>query len=271
MLSPGMQKAIPQAYWPGTCRSCTTTVGLLHSWQDPLTGILYPIGTRFVHEPSLDTFHEYGIRFNNYKKKCSCTARIARTKACLHCARSLPESRTLFMKILKEWCYLPDGFMPYVWGGTSGDTLYFLNQNDLTRTWGLDCSGLILRAAQLAGAPYFYRNTFTLSHYLKPLGEKDTLKEGDLLFHKGHVMIVSSLKNNMLIEAAGLPTTGWGRVHEIPLNAVFKDISSFDQLVAAYRSSEKLALQRLHKEGHVYRTIDAIIFLRFASIFDLYK
>ncbi len=59
---------------------------------------------------------------------------------------------------------------------------------------GFDCAGIISRAAQMCGIPYYFKNTYTLAHYLKSLSIDTHLQEGDLIWIPGHVMIVSDLK-----------------------------------------------------------------------------
>ncbi|HVW98927.1 MAG TPA: NlpC/P60 family protein [Candidatus Babeliaceae bacterium] len=251
-LSNEERAAIPDLYSQKTYAHCLPSIALTYAWQDPLSKMTYSFGTRFVHEPTLDTATEYGIRFNTYKDKKVCKTRISRDKACLHYPRSIQESRQLFVRYLKAWAH--NNYSIYIWGGMSHR--------------GLDCSGLVLRAAQLAGAPYFYRTTLTLAHFLKPLKEGDVLQEGDLIFHEGHVMIVSDIKNNRLIESASLPETGWGRVHELPLSSVFKNITTYKDLLQLYHKPKPYKLERLHKDGHVYRVVDTIKIFRFATIFD---
>ena len=59
------------------------------------------------------------------------------------------------------------------------------------------------------------------TYFLLALLKKgEALEEGDLIWYNGHVMIVSDVKKNRLIEAAGYES-GWGKVHEIALDKVF--------------------------------------------------
>src|SRR3990167_1494271 len=93
-------------------------------------------------------------------------------------------------------------FIPYAWGGcsytaTCTDPHFQLKTTSVTkhlpqpqRRWfsyptynlkpatGFDCSGVILRAAQIAGLPYFYKNTVTILNNLKPLTATDELADG---------------------------------------------------------------------------------------------
>lgn len=56
---------------------------------------------------------------------------------------------------------------------------------------GYDCSGLVLRAVQLAGIRYFCTNTTTARLALQDLLAHEALEVGDLILIYGRVMIVS--------------------------------------------------------------------------------
>ena len=69
---------------------------------------------------------------------------------------------------------------------------------------GFDCSGMILCAAQIAGLPYFFKNTDTLLGNLKPLRPTEELEAGDLVFYSGHVLVVSDLKEEFTYRSSGI-------------------------------------------------------------------
>jgi hypothetical protein len=128
---------------------------------------------------------------------------------------------------------------------------------------GLDCAGLIARAAHLAGIPYFYKNSLTIAKHLAPLNKKETISEGDIIWLPGHVMVVSSLKDNLLVEARHY-SHGYGKVHEIPLSHQFKNINSYEQLAAHFFN--KKPLQRLDKSGKVVQVLPDFKILKLASV-----
>ena len=171
--------------------------------------------------------------------------------------------RQQFVALVRSWAHQANGFIPYVWGGcsfthtswphtfdeieTDNNQSYFALKNYLhTPKPGLDCSGLVYRAAQLVGIPYFCKNTFTIEHTLTRLQPGQQLREGDLIVVPGHVMIVSDIANNLLVEARSYHH-GHGKVHEIELGKVFKDITSYTDLAAAY--SSKAPLYRIDSNG----------------------
>lgn len=79
-------------------------------------------------------------------------------------------------------------------------------------------------------------------------------------------MVVGDLKRNTLIEARGYKYKGQGKVQEIALNQVFKDIDNYDQLLKAYR--EKTMLERLGRDGSVVEKIAHFKLLSLASCMD---
>jgi len=60
---------------------------------------------------------------------------------------------------------------------------------------GFDASGLILRAAQIAGLPYFYKNSTTALANLHAVLPARLPKEGDILgaVGKGLIVVVSDI------------------------------------------------------------------------------
>ncbi len=109
---------------------------------------------------------------------------------------------------------------------------------------GLDCSGLIAMAAQCCGLPYYYKNTTTIGKHLKELQPTDTIQAGDLIWFRGHVLAISSLSPAKVIESRGYTlkryTPGCGKVHEVALEKVFKDMKTIEQLRAAFFEGKPL-------------------------------
>jgi len=150
-------------------------------------------------------------------------------------------------------------FIPYVWGGCSYTTLctdpyfqlktvrskkrphakprrYFEYPTSQTQPYnGFDCAGLILRAAQASGIPYFYKNTATILQNLEPLQPEDQVANGDLIWLPAHIMIISDVEHNLCIEARHY-AQGYGKVHETPIHKIFKDINNYQDLRAAHFS-----------------------------------
>jgi len=85
-----------------------------------------------------------------------------------------------------------------------------------------------------------------MASQLEPLKQGEKIREGDLIWIPGHVMVVASLPNNTIIEARGY-RAGYGKIHELPLNKLLKILQtglSWNRL-----ASTKKPLNLLNKEG----------------------
>lgn len=242
------------------------TITLNEPHHDEKLQCTFSAGTRFIsaainHKQRIcDT---YAIDYKNMKEL---HIKIPRHK-CIIFNENTPQEERInnFITILKKWAHNKKGFIPYVWGGTSytytlkspfkesthvtpnGNALYYEYEKDIHYPKsGLDCSGLILRAAQLCGIPYFYKNSTVLAQSMEPLQSQDILSNGDIIFIKGHVMVVSDIQKNLLIEARGY-SHGYGKVHEIPLSTVFEGINTYKDLTDAF-FQKKIIRRKDNKE-----------------------
>lgn len=123
----------------------------------------------------------------------------------------------------------------------------------------MDCSCLVLRAAQIAGLPYYFKNTTTLVKNLNDVPENESLEEGDLIWFPGHVMIISDLEKHELVDAVSY-SSGHGILRSTPLAGFFEGITTYDQLRSVGKEKGKLNL--LNKERAVYKTVDQFRLLR---------
>lgn len=270
-------------------KSDKTIVALKYGWFDKATYKYYSAGTRFKRNKTADTKIEYGIRLFNREKNIFENSLIPKKLALTFNYKSNEAKTASFVNILKEWASEKNGIISYVWGGVSflkrdTDQDFFLNSNYINfknlKFWdrpyrgkpptGFDCSGLILRAAQICDMPYFYKNTETLSKYLSPLEKSKLcrLKNGDLIWYPGHVSIVSDIEKNEVIEAVGY-RFGYGKVHSIKLNKLFENINNYKDLVFAYKNNKNL--KRLKRDGSVGRIIDKFLLLKMDSIYTTKK
>lgn len=249
---------------------------LIKPFFDTQTQTKYSVGTRFVYEvtPSNEYYiYIYDAKSGKFKKSL-----LPREYA--HINNQNRNQKEFFLQILKGWANLSDK-IAYVLGGCSytqsppdvefNETLTTLIDGTKIGMYerpnfttppltGFDCTGILLRAAQIAGIPYFLKNTSTILHYLTPLPHNQTPQEGDLIWIPGHVMVISSIKNNTLIEAAGYQY-GYGVVHEIKLKKVFKQIETFEQLQQYIL--QNLPLIRLNKLGQEVEKIQNAKLLTF--------
>lgn len=111
---------------------------------------------------------------------------------------------------------------------------------------GFDCSGLVLRAAQIAGFNYFCKNTTTIG---LELSECDNpLEEGDLILVKGHVMVITNLQNNTLIDAFSY-SNSYGCVREIALSDAFEGLTTYDELYALAQGAKPLVFKNIEGQS----------------------
>lgn len=116
----------------------------------------------------------------------------------------------------------------------------------------------------MAGIPFFYKNTVTIAEHLKEIDPNESLQPGDIIWVRGHVMVVANIKRNTIIEARGYDG-GYGHVHEIALAKVFKGIKTFADLKKAWL--EKQPLIRLNKAGKIQDSFKSVKLLSMKSVF----
>lgn len=287
------RKKLPLSYIPPTRdfnnknpQESAHIIGLLQPFYDANTQQTFSAGTQFVYDLQKSTASHFFVYIFDKATTMFTTNLIPRADALIIEAKNNTDAIALFVQILKRWAHSAQGVIPYVWGGCSfsstcnakvtqkstGDTatntsLY--HRSDCSSPYnGYDCTGLILRAAQLAGIPYFYKNSYTLAHYLKIVTALSALNIGDIIWIPGHVMVISSLHPALLIEARGYPH-GYGIVHEIALEKVFKGIKSYAQLMYAFNKQKPLI--RLNKKGQEMEKIKRFKVLSLESVWDQQK
>ena len=250
-------------------------------WYDKKTKKTYSVGTRFVHIQENDTATAYGISFINPETMRVHYARIPKQKALATYHRSFTKRRRVFMSLLRSWVRPRKGFIPYVYGGSSftvpleqnrfalkkstkcgQEASFWLRKGGVIPLSGIDCSNMIMRAAQMAGLPYYFKNTRTLINTLRPLKRGEIIEEGDLVWYQGHVMIVSDVKKNLLIESIGYDS-GYGRVHELPVHKAFRGIKNFGQLKRVHYTHN--FTMRLGCNGRPWRSVHRLTIYKLRS------
>lgn len=237
-------------------------ITLLYPHVDTPTGYTFSAGTRFMLQEKKGTMYRVACLHPSKKK-------IVPVHLPAHlCIKNNPsasstQKRETFLTILKRWAHLPEGFIPYVWGGCSFTHACthpeFTHHNGIyTRLHtvhpktGFDCTGLIARAAQMADIPYYYKNSTTLEKQLAPISGLDEIANGDIIWFSGHALVLSDIKKGLIIEARAYDH-GFGKIHEAPLSTIFKNIFTVQDLFAACQ--KKIPLQRLDSRGNAVQTI----------------
>jgi len=261
------------------------TVALIMPHINSETKITFSAGTRFkrctMSLPESDenlSVYAFDKKIFNFR-----TIEIPKHKLMITSPTTNQDKIKAFVQLARDWAHIKNGFIPYVWGGSSyihlsngRFTEIFASENNVKTSFfelddypysprpGLDCSGLVWRAAQICGIPYYCKNTATIAHYLKEL-ENSKLEDGDLILIPRHVMIVSSVKNNKLVEARSYGH-GYGKVQELSLKKVFKGMNTYQDLINAYHNNQ--TIYRLNSEGIIAETISQLKLIKFSSVWS---
>lgn len=278
-----LPQAKPYKTWQ-TVSAKQAIITLAQPFYDPTTKLTFSAGTQFVLAHAVRT-KECVVYLLDPKTHQIITTKIP-AKLCFNDGSYTPSQRSaLFIDLIRSWinnapCH---AYIPYIWGGTSISTyakgvprLYrntkkstswydIAGNNGAIRT-GCDCSGLIFRAAHICGIPYFFKNSYTATCYLKTVGHNVQLAQGDIIWVPGHVMIVADLHKNTILEARSYDH-GYGRLQEISLEKVFKGIRNYQELLTAYR--QKLPLYRMNSSGIVRDIYKDFKILSLASVWDV--
>lgn len=257
---------------------------LLYPWYDQKLGTTFSVGTRFVITTSKKK--HYGVAFWD-----AGTQKIISSTIPKHLCSSLKtdatpqERQATYVALARSWAHSLPGIIPYVFGGCSmtmpydpyqpvissiqprGSNVIDHAHKTMQPHAGFDCAGLILRTAQCCGIPYFFKNTTTLAQGLRTLKSDESLENGDLIWIPGHVMIVSDIKKNLLIEARSF-YHGYGKIQEIPIGEQFFGIATYGDLQKTFFSRQKL--KRLDGAGNVTQKLPFKL-LKFSSVWDQKK
>ncbi len=241
------------------------TITLIRPWRN------WSVGTRFLlnlTEPTSSRYHQTYCYQDGELVKLKVPKRAARISLAL----STTELRSEFVKLVEIWTAKHRRLaIPYVWGGCSYIqrlpmlttkvidrpgcdkelNYYQVPSNLSTVQTGFDCSGLVLRAAQAAGLPYFYKNTATLLHELSQISESDPVLPGDLIWIQGHVIIIIDPAAGLCVEARDYGH-GYGYVQQIRLDQLFKETETIQDLKNAHLNQKSIS--RLDKSGQVVGT-----------------
>lgn len=258
---------------PLTQQSHLTTsnsVSLVSPYQDE-DGIFYSAGTRFVIHDKINDFYLV-LAYDHIRQKFK-EIELPETICCFQNEPlSLHEKRILFCDLVTLWATIPNGCIPLVWGGASigkiwdqddyyqatrkgpAGKIYYIWERphyDTFAYMGVDASNVILRAAQTVGIPYFCKNSTTAKHVLDSLAMYEWPQDGDLIWVEGGLLIINNLENNTAVTAMSYDS-GYGGFIQLPLNALFKNITTYDDLVTAYQKG--LPVTVLNRDGSEART-----------------
>jgi len=215
----------------------TNSVMLIKPWYDDTTKQYYSAGTRFAVISRMNNTCTISLFDPREQQIKTSTVPVE----VIH-AHHVHNARDSFVQLLRSWAHAKP-VIPYLLGGCSF-IIHDMHRSAVDA--GFDCSGLIARAAQMCALPYFFKNSYTITQQLSSVHAHQSIQPGDIIWLTGHVMVVSDVKNSLLIEARGYDH-GFGKVHEIALEKVFDGIKTYDDLMHAVQ--QKKLLTRLHRNG----------------------
>lgn len=235
------------------------TIVLTYPWEN------FSVGTRFKRYQNYDTSTHYGILWTNFEKKIVKIDRISRKNAIEEIQQDNDKKRKLFIEIINNLVDRVSNnnnneVIAYVWGGNSFVSPYIdsksYQENGLWHRigknnpyTGYDCSGLIMRMAQIAGLDFPWKTTSVMEKMLKKLTPGDKLENGDLIWIQGHVIIISNIEKNEIIEARGYKS-GHGHVQKTTLEQAFENITNYIDLIADYYAEKPIRFK--NKKGEFY-------------------
>ncbi|MBN4067108.1 hypothetical protein JYU14_03390 [Simkania negevensis] len=252
---------------PKSIEAAKNVIVLQLPFQEKESGRVFSVGTRFVSTGYSDNKKSYFVAVLDPSAEKMMTMAIPQEQCIVHRHRTHEEKIHHFVALLKSWSNRQTGYIPYVLGGKSWTRLE-QNRGSIEGKAGVktgfDCSSIILAAAQVCEIPYFYMNTTTAAKYLEPLKKGESIREGDLIIYPGHVLVVSDLRKNRILEARGY-SSGFGKVHELPISEVFGGITSYRSLVNAYHTNKSFL--RLDEGGGGEKKIHAFTIYKIRSAF----
>lgn len=243
-------------------------ITILKQWLNHPTQL--SSGPFTIEELTTSNSKSQATNSNNSKSKIPASKSKLTAKSNSKTQKNINLKTTVIKRYIQPRPIAP--FIPYVWGGCSYTTLctdpyfqlktvrskhrphakprrYFEYPTCHTQPYnGFDCAGLILRAAQASGIPYFYKNTATILQNLEPLQPEDQIANGDLIWLPAHIMVISDVEQNLCIEARHY-AQGYGKVHETSIHKIFKDINNYQDLRAAHFSQNLIDRLNRHQKS----------------------
>lgn len=263
-LSTTVQHSIPPTHY-----AQAPTIVLTYPWN------YYSVGTRFIHAAQHDTEHSYAIMHPNFETNTVYLDYVPHEDAIRETLKTTDQARNLFVTVINNLIDRvqkehPGQVIAYAWGGSSFVQIYdvhgFYQEDGLWQRKGkndpysgYDCSEFVMRMAKIAGIYFPWKTSTAIERGLKKLAPTDVLQNGDIIWVPGHVMIVSSVEKNELIEARAY-SVGYGCVHRIKLENCFENIRTYADLLEHYHHNIPVKIK--NKAGDVLVKEYTIKFLK---------
>jgi len=255
--------------------SSQNIVTLISPYHDKRTQQTYSAGTRFVvHTIKNNNFVVYAYSPSHHTMY---TIPLPQYVCLQEKHRTQKHKITLFTSLVKQWARQQYGFIPYVLGGCSftaicrtnhflkKETAYYRPTYPNVPASGLDCTGIIARAAQICGIPYHFKNTTTVVKYLRPIKQHEAIENGDIIWFAGHAIIIADMSNNVCVEARSYDH-GFGKIHAITVNKLFANMQTIQDIKTAMHTHKPVT--RLNSSGEKIQIIPSIKILKLSSVWQ---
>jgi hypothetical protein len=246
------------------------TIVLTYPWKN------FSIGTRFVHQPEQDLHNGFAVSYFDFKNKRLVSDVVPYQNGIQEKHKDSQEQRKLMVKLITDLvdrvARQDDGrqTIAYVWGGSSCNTLYedknfyqsdagYEREGQNEPYSGFDCSSLIMKMAQIAGMNFPWKTSGVMEQALPALQKDEQIENGDLIWFAGHVMMITDVEKNELIQSRGY-ASGYGSVYKAKLPDVFADINTLDDLRKAYQAHQSLMMK--DRNGKDYKKIESFKILK---------
>lgn len=259
-------------------KSSQKVVTLLFPYYEPTTQQTYSAGSRFV----VNKIKNKAIIAYAYyaKKEKICSIKIPLHLCLVEEPKEPKDKIALFASLVQQWAERQNGFIPYVRGGCS---FTMLCQNDdiikkenayYRPTYphlpapGFDCTGIIARATQICGIPYYFKNSTTLVKYLRSLEKEEAIENGDIIWIDGHTIIIADSAKNLCVEARGYDH-GFGKIHALPIGKLFANLEQLEDVKNAMFYGKSVI--RLDSSGNHAQIMPVIKILKLSSVWNQQK
>ena len=246
-LAEDLLKTIPSANYAEE-----PTIVLIYPWKS------FSIGTRFKRVLQNDSPNAFAIERIDYNTNSIVFDFVPHQNAIPEIKQDSGLARKFFVKIINDLIDKIDqnNVIPYVWGGSSfvepyAESNFYKEDGNWHRDGknnpysGYDCSEFVMRMAKIAGIDFPWKTTAAIEKSRRALNDQDLLEEGDLIWVQGHVMIVSNLEQNEIIESRGY-TSGYGCVHRATLDSCFDGIANYHDLLNRYYNHQTIKFKDKH-------------------------
>lgn len=235
-------------------------------WKHEVTGIEYPIGSRFkLQKADVETdANTYAVFVNQKRATIPYThARIEKKET--DCSRAKSD----IIAFARAWALQR---YPYTQGGATADSsgqgevftmivettahgqqiVYDRKQSSGA---GFDPAHANTMLAILAGLPTHAANTTEEIKTYAEIQQDEPVTSGDIFWHKGYSYRIDRAKDGDYLLGARGYSPGYGTYDRLPVSACYKDMNTIDDILAAKKAGQAIVL--LRADGSEQKTVAA--------------